>query len=109
MTAKGGEALKQEKKREVGSILSRLKARYGEDGVLSRDTVVLCGQRSVTLYNCQRILFYSPCEIRLLVAKRALSITGERLYCSSFTGGTVTVEGKIVGVTYVIEPAGSAH
>lgn len=93
--------MKQEKKTNPDGLWRRMKARYGEDGVPSRDTVVLCGQRSVTVYSCQKILFYSPCEIRLLVAKRTLSVVGERLYCSSFTGGTVTVEGKITAVSFV--------
>ena len=92
--------MKQEKKTPTDGLWSRIRARYGEESLPARDTVVLCGQRSVIVYNCQKILFYSPCEIRLLVAKRALSVVGERLYCSSFTGGTVTVEGKIQTVTY---------
>ena len=101
MTATGGECVKQEKKTNADGVWSRLKARYVEEGVPSRDTVVLNGQRSVTVYACQRILFYSPCEIRLQVARRALSVVGERLYCSSFTGGTVTVEGKIAAIRFV--------
>ena len=93
--------MKQEKKTPTEGLIGRMKARYASDAMPTRDTVVLCGQRSVTVYSCQKILFYSPCEIRLLVAKRALSVLGERLYCSSFTGGTVTVEGKITEVSYV--------
>ena len=93
--------MKQEKKRPPDGLWSRIRSRYGEEGAPARDTVVLCGQRSVTVYNCQKILFYSPCEIRLLVARRALSVVGERLYCSSFTGGTVTVDGRIEGVRYL--------
>ena len=94
--------MKQEKKTHTDRLWSRIRSRYGEEAVPSRDTVVLSGQRSVTVYSCQKILFYSPCEIRLLVAKRALSVVGERLYCSSFTGGTVTVEGKIGAVRFVL-------
>jgi len=92
--------LKKEKRTPTDGLLGRIKARYAEEGVPSRDTVVLCGQRSVVIYSCQKILFYSPLEIRLQVAKRSISVMGERLYCSSFSGGTVTVEGRIQSVSY---------
>ena len=95
--------LKQEKKRESGSLSERMRARYGAAAMTGKDTVVLCGQRRATVYGCRRILFYSPREIRLLVGKVALSVQGERLYCSAFTAGTVTVEGLILGVSYVAQ------
>ena len=93
--------MKQANKTPTDGFWSRIRARYGEESIPARDTVVLCGERRVIVYSCQKILFYSPCEIRLLVAKRALSVLGERLYCSSFSGGTVTVEGRIDTVRYV--------
>ena len=58
------------------------------------------GQRRVTIYGCRRIVVYSPLEIRLMLAKEEISVIGETLYCSSFSAGTVTVEGNIGGVLY---------
>ena len=93
--------MKQEKKTHPEGMLRRIKARYTEAAIVPRDTVVLNGRQSVTVYGCQRILFYSPCEIRLKVRDSALSVVGERLYCSSFTAGTVTVVGRVEGVRYL--------
>ena len=93
--------MKKEKKTPDEGVLSRIKARYTEAVSATRDTVVLNGQQSATVYGCQRILFYSPCEIRLKVRDSALSVVGERLYCSSFTATTVTVVGRIEGVRYL--------
>ena len=95
--------MKKEKKTPDEGVLSRIKARYTEAVSATRDTVVLNGQQSATVYGCQRILFYSPCEIRLQLRTRALSVVGERLYCSSFTAATVTVVGRIEGVRFVSE------
>lgn len=87
--------------REKQDLKKRLAMRYGAAAQGGRGTVVLQGQRRVTVYDCRRILQYSPKEIRLALAKRALSVTGEGLFCPSFSAGTVAVEGLITGVLYV--------
>ena len=68
-----------------------------------RELVVMRGQNSVTVYGCRRILLYSPCEIRLRVGRRALSVMGEGLFCTCFSAGSVTVEGQIQGVLYELD------
>ena len=89
-----------EHKEKMG-IRERLKRRYGAFPFAGgNERVTLEGQRRVTVYGCRRIVVYSPLEIRLMLAKEELSIVGETLYCSSFSAGTVTVEGKIGGVLY---------
>lgn len=83
-------------------IKKRLAARYGAAGAISENNmIVMRGQRGATVYGCRKILFYSPCEIRLDVGKKAVSVVGERLYCSSFSAGTVTVQGCVTGVSYL--------
>ncbi|MBR3895070.1 MAG: YabP/YqfC family sporulation protein [Clostridia bacterium] len=80
----------------------RLAARYGSASQRGGSCVVLQGQRRVTVYDCRKILEYSPKEIRLAVMKCTLSVVGEELFCPSFSAGTVTVEGYITGVTYLV-------
>ena len=80
---------------------TRLTRRYGMLPYTSeRERVSVMGGRRACVYGCRRILFYSPTEIRLLMAKEELSVLGRGLYCSSFSSGTVTVEGEIGGVLY---------
>ena len=63
-------------------------------------TVVLCGDREAVVYGCRRILLYTTEEIRFLIRKRCVCVLGEELVCSSFSGGTVTVEGRILSIRY---------
>lgn len=83
------------------TIRQRLSARYGRASEQVKNVVVMQGECAVTVYGCQRILQYSPCEIRLSLGRRALSVTGTRLFCPSFSAGTVTVKGCVVGVCFV--------
>lgn len=71
------------------------------DSVLcNREMVVMRGQSGVTVYGCRKILLYSPCEIRLRVGKKELSVLGKNLFCTCFSAGSVTVEGQVSGVLY---------
>ena len=63
-------------------------------------TVVLCGDREAVVYGCRRILLYTAEEIRFLVRRRCVCVLGRGLVCSSFSGGTVTVEGCISSIRY---------
>jgi len=82
-------------------IKEKLSRRYGVQPISGgRERVTIEGQRRVTIYGCRRIVVYSPLEIRLMLAKEEISVIGEALYCSSFSAGTVTVEGNIGGVLY---------
>ena len=72
-----------------------------------RDLIVMQGTYRATVYGCHKILLYSPCEIRLLSRKRVVSVLGEGLYCAAFSAGTVTVVGKITGVSYPSACGGS--
>ena len=88
-----------DEKRE--GMRGRLLARYGSGSSLRNGgLVVLRGQRAVTVYGCRKILLYSPCEIRLCVEKRELSVLGTHLLCTCFSAGSATVEGCIDGIFY---------
>ena len=85
---------------EKNTLRQRLAMRYGASGFSTRELIVLRGRCGATVYGCQRILHYSPREIRLDAGKTGVSVAGERLYCASFTGGTVNVEGCVEAVRY---------
>ena len=88
-----------EEKNRGQSLRRRVICRYGGGGNCSA-LMVLRGDREATVYACRKILVYTPCEIRLLAAGRPVSVQGTDLFCTSFSGGTVTVRGRITGVCY---------
>lgn len=87
--------------KKVGDLKERLVGRYGTRPIgKGKERVVMEGGRRAKIYGCRKILVYSPTEIRLSLAKEELCVIGERLFCSSFSAGTVTVEGLVGGVFY---------
>ena len=66
----------------------------------TEETVVLRGQKSATVYGCQRILLYSPERICLRVGKKKVVIVGKKLIFASLASGSVTVVGVIAGVSF---------
>ena len=91
---------------ERQGIYRRLAARYGDAaGRCDREIIVIHGRQGVTVHGVRRIALYSPCEIRLCVGRRTVSIRGERLFCASFSAGTVTVSGQVMGVMLLGEEA----
>ena len=92
----------EEKKEDCGGMRRRLQERYGDGGARAcLDMIVLRGSSTATVYSCRKILLYTPTEIRLQMAKRTVSVCGEDLCCTSFSGGTVTVRGVIFSVCYL--------
>ena len=57
--------------------------------------LTLSGTGQLTLRGCRRILAYTPECVRLSVGRRAVAVTGERVLCTVFEAGSVTVEGRI--------------
>ena len=67
------------------------------------ETVVLYGNRRMTVRGCKKIVTYTPREIRLQLKHRGLLVRGEMLICSSFSGGCTTLQGTIQSVGYTLE------
>ena len=88
----------KEQGKRGGDWKRRLIERYRQPS--SNEVIVLRGQRSATVYGCQRILLYSPERICLRAGKKKAVIVGKNLVCASFTGGAVTVIGSIFGVAF---------
>lgn len=83
-----------EKKRRLAKGM-----KIGSD-LFSRDTLVLRGETAAVVYGCKRILLYEKDRICLSLGNRQITLMGEDLICTSFTAGSVTVEGVIHGTSY---------
>lgn len=72
--------------------------RWSAERFVGGDTAVLRGEEAAIVYGCCRILKYE--ETRVCLARRngRISVWGEGLLCTSFSAGTVTVEGRILGM-----------
>lgn len=86
-------------KKEGGRTLRKRIACYCRQPEAA-DTLILRGRSRATVYGCRRILQYSPACIRLRVGKRTLAVFGGELVCSSFSGGALTVFGRIDAVRF---------
>ncbi|MBQ8357932.1 MAG: YabP/YqfC family sporulation protein [Clostridia bacterium] len=81
-------------------------ARFGERLDIPREALPggfglsLSGQNELTVRGCRRILSYGSECIRLSLGRTALSVTGERLLCTVFEAGNVTVEGRICAIAF---------
>ena len=66
-----------------------------DEFALPRDTLEMRGTNELTVRDVGRFLHYSDSEIRLSLKEYILKISGEGLYCSSYLGGVVRVNGEI--------------
>ena len=90
--------MNEEKRQEKTRLRERLSAHIRQPGV--SDTLILRGDSRVIVYGCRRILQYAPERICLRVGKRKLFIVGRGLICASFSGGAVTLTGRIEGIFF---------
>ncbi len=63
----------------------------------------LRGRHTLTVHGCRRILHYGTDEIRLALPHCMLTISGERLVCTSYLAGAVGIEGQICGLVFCDE------
>lgn len=76
---------------------------HRRDPAFYSDSVVLHGDRGITVYDCRRILRYSPTRICLQAGKRRVRIEGTGLICTAFSAGSVKGNGEIVCVCFCRE------
>jgi sporulation protein YqfC len=67
------------------------------DGGLRMD---LRGRHTLTVHGCCKILDFTPTEIRLALRDCVLAVRGERLICTSYLAGAVSIEGRIDGIYF---------
>ncbi len=101
---RGQDMSKDQKKEETKKAGFReflaLKTALPADLLAGEMRIEVRGRNILFLQGCRRILSYAPEEIKLAAEQCDICIGGERLICSSFYGGTVTVEGRICSVEY---------
>lgn len=80
-------------KEKLGTKIKRV---FGIDEILGEnDTLEMLGTRELTVRECHHIIYYGDEEIRLSLKEYILIILGEDLYCTSYSGGTICVDGRI--------------
>lgn len=62
------------------------------------DTFEMRGDGELTVRECRRILHYSETEIRLSLCGYSLIVKGNDLFCASYSGGAVRVDGDIISI-----------
>lgn len=62
------------------------------------DTLQMRGSAELTVRECKGILHYSETEIRLSLCGYVLIIKGVDLFCASYSGGAVRVDGDITSI-----------
>ncbi len=81
---------------EYLSAVSELPA----DALAGEVRVELRGKNQLFVTGCRRILKYSSELMLLSVKGDILNVSGERLICTSYCGGTVTIDGNIRAIFF---------
>ena len=81
----------------------RIKRALEIDEILGEnDTLEMRGTRELTVRECRNIIYYADEEIRLALREYVLVIKGNGLYCTSYSGGAVCVDGRIEELKFEI-------
>ena len=99
--------MKENNKTDKRGLLELLavKAELSPDALAGEVRVELRGKNQLFVGGCRRIVTYSPTVIVLAVRGDELSIKGKRLVCTSYHGGTVSIEGAISSLSFKEERA----
>ncbi len=81
-------------KRGIVEFLSS-KAELPSDILTGDFKIEMRGRNTVFIQGCRRILKYSPCIMVMAVKNFAVEIIGERLVCSAYHDGTISIDGYI--------------
>ena len=86
---------KMPKKRgRVGSFFSEAVS-LPSDAFSSDFGIEMRGRELLFISGCRRIIRYTPEEMTFAAKGFFVTVRGERLVCTTFHGGSVTVEGRI--------------
>ncbi len=70
------------------------------DIFLGEGLVEIRGRSAVCVKGCEKILTYTPEEIRIGMGRGCLRIEGKRLVCTSYHAGAVGIDGLICRVSF---------
>ena len=99
--------MKEKNKTERRSLLEILAvgAELSPDALAGEVRIELRGKNQLFVGGCRRIITYSPTLIVLAVKGDELSVIGERLVCTAYHGGNVSIEGAISSLSFKEERA----
>lgn len=89
----------KENRRGIVEYLS-VKAELPSDALAGEVRIELRGKNSLFIGGCKRIITYSTRLIVLGIKGDVVSVKGERLICTSYHSGTVSIEGSILSVSF---------
>lgn len=94
---------KKEHKSDKRTLLEYLAVQneLSPDALAGEARVELRGKNQLFVSGCRRIIVYSPTLIVLAIKGDELSIKGERLICTSYHTGTVSIGGAISSVSFL--------
>ncbi len=94
--------MKENHKTDKRGLLELLAVRgeLSPDSLAGETMIELRGKNQLFVGGCRRIITYSPTLIVLAVKGDALSVKGKRLICTSYYGGTVSIEGEIRSISF---------
>lgn len=73
--------------------------------IVSGIRVEIRGRERLILEGCRKILKYGEDEMLLDLGKTRLRVRGQRLWCTSFVSGALSVGGRITSVSFEEEGA----
>lgn len=89
----------KENKRTLVEYLS-VKAELPSDALIGETRIELRGRNILFIGGCRRILKYSPTLIAVEVKGDCVVVKGERLICTSYHAGNISVEGFISSLSF---------
>lgn len=94
--------MKEKNKSDKRGFLEMLAvgAELSPDALAGEVRIELRGKNQLFVGGCRRIITYSPTLIVLAVKGDELSVVGDRLICTSYHSGTVSIEGAISSVSF---------
>ena len=93
---------KNEKRARLRSLI-RDSVSLPSDAFTAEFGIEMRGRELLFLQGCRRIIKYSTEEMILAAKGFDVSIKGERLVCTTYYGGAVTVEGRIDKIDFTAE------
>ncbi len=77
-----------------------IKAELPSDALSGKFRLEIRGRNTLFIQGCRRILKYSPEQMIMGVKDFSVEVTGQRLICSTYHDGTVTIDGLISGIFF---------
>ena len=59
------------------------------------------GRNQIFISGCRRIIKYSPNEMIMAIKGFSVSVQGQRLVCSTYHAGTISIDGFVTDVVFI--------